>query len=93
MGGENPELIEHAFIPAWEIYCQWQARALNHLIAENQYDLVFSHLHNVDCGGHQLWHCAKNQPEWAHTDENNIRASSKNSIGRRTAIWDSFSII
>ncbi|BAE82739.1 alkaline phosphatase family protein [Desulfitobacterium hafniense] len=69
VGGENPELIEHAFIPAWEIYCQWQARALNHLIAENQYDLVFSHLHNVDCGGHQLWHCAKNQPEWAHTDE------------------------
>ena len=30
---------------------------------------IFSHLHNVDCAGHQFWHLAKTLEPWKHTDE------------------------
>ena len=69
IGGEEPELVGEIFEPSWDLYCQWQSRCLRYLIEKNQYDVVFSHLHNVDCAGHQLWHLAKTLPEWSYTDE------------------------
>jgi predicted AlkP superfamily phosphohydrolase/phosphomutase len=69
IGGEDAELVERVFVPSWEEYNLWQAKALNELINEEGYEVVFSHLHNVDCAGHQLWHLAKNLEPWKHTDE------------------------
>lgn len=40
---------------AQEGYVQWQADALNYLIKEHDYDVVFSHVHNVDAIGHVVW--------------------------------------
>lgn len=58
-GGTIPELVENVMLPCWENYTAWQARALNYLIKERQYEIVFSHLHNVDCMGHAFWEWAK----------------------------------
>ena len=56
IGGEESELVDKIFEPSWDVYDQWQADSLLYLIKENNYDVVFSHLHNVDCAGHQIWH-------------------------------------
>lgn len=69
IGGEDAELVREIFIPSWDIYSQWQADCLEYLIQNKHYDALFSHLHNVDCAGHQLWHLAKTLEPWANTDE------------------------
>lgn len=69
IGGEEDELVREVFTPSWDIYSQWQADAMNYLIDNNGYDVVFSHLHNIDCAGHQLWHLGKTLEPWKHTDE------------------------
>ncbi|MFV0527111.1 MAG: alkaline phosphatase family protein [Lachnospiraceae bacterium] len=74
IGGEDSELVEQVFLPSWEQYNTWQANALNSLIHTQGYEAVFTHLHNVDCAGHQLWHLAKTLPPWAHTDEKKYQA-------------------
>lgn len=47
-GGKNLEIVNRIVIPTWEEVCKWQAKALNYLIDENGYQVVFSHIHNVD---------------------------------------------
>lgn len=69
IGGEDAELVDKVFEPSWDLYNQWQADCLNYLIDHEAFDVVFSHLHNIDCAGHQLWHLAKTLDPWAHTDE------------------------
>ena len=69
IGGEDDELVREIFEPSWAIYDKWQADCLNYCIKEKKYDVVFSHLHNIDCAGHQLWHLAKTLEPWDYTDE------------------------
>lgn len=69
IGGEDAELVDQIFLPSWDIYCQWQADCIEYLIQHDHFDAVFSHLHNVDCAGHQLWHLAKTLYPWKSTDE------------------------
>lgn len=69
IGGEDEELAEEIFLPSWEIYNQWQADSLKYLIDREDYEIIFSHLHNVDCAGHQFWHLAKTLEPWKNTDE------------------------
>ncbi|NSB13978.1 alkaline phosphatase family protein [Clostridium beijerinckii] len=69
IGGEDDELVREIFEPSWAIYDKWQADCLNYCIREKKYDVVFSHLHNIDCAGHQLWHLAKTLEPWDYTDE------------------------
>ena len=69
IGGEDEELAEEIFLPSWEIYNKWQADSLKYLIDREDYEIIFSHLHNVDCAGHQFWHLAKTLKPWKHTDE------------------------
>lgn len=73
IGGEDEELAREIFLPSWEIYNKWQADSLKYLIDNGGYEAVFSHLHNVDCAGHQFWHLAKNLDPWSYTDENAYR--------------------
>ena len=61
-GGKNLEIVNRIMIPTWEVLCQWQAKALNFLIDENGYQMVFSHIHNVDAMGHMFWYYGKNRP-------------------------------
>ena len=53
--GEDPEIVRAFHMPGWEYYCKWQGDAINGLIRENNYDVVFSHLHNLDCVAHCFW--------------------------------------
>lgn len=69
IGGEDDELAREVFEPSWDLFNQWQADCLNMLIEKNGYEVIFSHLHNVDCAGHQLWHLAKTLEPWEHTEE------------------------
>lgn len=68
IGGEDEVLARDVFLPSWEIYNQWQADSLKYLIDNNGYQAVFSHLHNVDCAGHQFWHLAKTLEPWNYTN-------------------------
>lgn len=52
MIGNSAKCGHKIFAPLWEAYSEWQANAMNALIEENDYDVVFSHLHNVDIAGH-----------------------------------------
>lgn len=61
-GGKNLEVINRIVLPTWNNVCQWQAKALNYLINENGYQVVFSHIHNVDAMGHMFWFYGKNRP-------------------------------
>lgn len=67
--GYIPENAEKFLLPSWDYYSQWQADVLNYLMDNDKYQVIFSHLHNVDLVGHQFWHLAKNRDEWAHLDE------------------------
>lgn len=69
IGGEDDELVREIFEPSWAIYNKWQADCLNYCINTKEYEVVFSHLHNIDCAGHQLWHLAKTLQPWDYTDE------------------------
>ena len=61
-GGYDLEIVNRIMIPTWDEVCKWQAKALNYLIDENGYDVVFSHIHNVDAQGHAFWYYGKNRP-------------------------------
>ncbi len=62
-GIKNPVLVEKLIIRSWDHYTKWQAKALNHLIQEQEYQVVFSHCHNVDAQGHNFWYMAKARAE------------------------------
>ena len=65
--GSNPELVAKAVIPSWEVYCQWQAEALKYVMDEG-FEVIFSHLHNVDIMGHQMWHLARHRDDWGNDE-------------------------
>ena len=67
-GAVDPELVRAYHLPFWANYTSWQAKALNAVIAQNGYEIVFSHLHNIDCVGHNFWMWAKNRQR-SNTDE------------------------
>lgn len=53
--GKDAKYVESFSLNCWEHYCDWQARALLNLVHANNYEVVFSHLHNVDSMGHGFW--------------------------------------
>lgn len=61
-GGKQLNVVNNIILPTWEVLCQWQADALNYLIDTNGYQVVFSHIHNVDAMGHMFWYYGKNRP-------------------------------
>ena len=67
--GYIPENAEKFLLPSWDHYSQWQADCLNYLMDAGRYEVIFSHLHNVDLVGHQFWHLAKDREEWDHLEE------------------------
>lgn len=63
----NESLVKSVLLPCWDIYTQWQSDALHHLIETEKYDVVFSHLHNVDACGHLFWYLAKDRVKIGNT--------------------------
>lgn len=54
LGGGDRTLIMDCMHANWEAYCRWTARALNYLIEQDNYDVIFSQLHNIDLQGHMI---------------------------------------
>ena len=69
LSGSNPEHVEKILLKSLDNYCQWQADCLTYLINEQRYDMIFSHLHNVDNVGHLFWHYAKHFEEWNNDEK------------------------
>lgn len=69
IGGKNYDLIAKGLVPSWEYYCQWQADCLNYLIEAHNFDVVFSHIHNVDQCGHAFWYFAKEREKLGNDED------------------------
>ena len=54
LGGADYTLISKCMGANWEASCDWQARSLNYLLANGGYDVIFSHLHNIDLQSHMI---------------------------------------
>ena len=54
LGGADYTLISKCMGANWEASCDWQARSLNYLLADGGYDVIFSHLHNIDLQSHMI---------------------------------------
>ena len=67
--GSNERLVRDTMLPMYDYYVDWQADCLTYLMKNHRYDVIFSHLHNVDSMGHQFWHYAKQQEEWGNNPE------------------------
>lgn len=59
--GKVHENVEKLLLPSWDTYTQWQADCLTYLMDNDRYDVIFSHVHNVDALGHKFWHFCKIQ--------------------------------
>lgn len=68
VSGKNPEHAEQLLVKVWDHYCQWQADCLNYLMDTERYQVILSHLHNVDLVGHQFWHYAKHFDDWGNDE-------------------------
>ena len=55
MGGKNSYFSQYLMLPSWEIYNNWQAACLLYFAENDRFDVIFSHLHNVDGIGHNIW--------------------------------------
>ena len=69
MLGNTERACFNIFLPFWHAYTEWQADCLNYMIESKEYEVVFSHLHNVDIVGHSFWEFAKHRPEKGPYDE------------------------
>lgn len=74
-GGKQLDVINQIMLPTWDVLCQWQADALNYLIDTNGYQVVFSHIHNVDGMGHMFWYYGKNRPIMGKMEEEGYQAA------------------
>lgn len=64
----NQENAEKLQLASWDVYCEWQADCLTYLMDNKDYDVIFSHLHNVDMAGHQFYHLAKHREKWGNDE-------------------------
>ncbi len=54
LGGADKQLLEECMIGAWDAVLNWNANAINYLIEAEDYDVIFSQVHNVDAQGHMF---------------------------------------
>lgn len=54
MGNCDKQIMYDCMISTWDCACDWTADALNYLIEEEGYEMVFTQLHNIDALGHMF---------------------------------------
>ena len=69
LGGKNAYFSEYLMLPSWEIYNNWQAACLKYFAENDRFDVIFSHLHNVDSIGHNIWPHGHNN---VHTNPDDV---------------------
>ncbi len=55
LSNKDKDLIERITFEGWRKHGQWEADAINYLIAKEDYDVVFSHWHFIDTMGHTFF--------------------------------------
>lgn len=60
----NPSLFKEIVITSWDHYMEWAGNALHYMVTHDQYDVVFSHAHNLDGVAHQFYFFIKPQDYW-----------------------------
>ena len=74
LGGKVTYYSENLMLPSWERYNNWQASCLKYFIDNDKFDVIFTHLHNVDGIGHNIWpHADEN----VHTDSKDIEQNKE----------------
>jgi Uncharacterized conserved protein len=68
MGACERQSISDCMKRQWDYNCQWQAAALNYLIVSEEYDVVFSHNHNVDAQLHMFVKFLKERENYKLTE-------------------------
>ncbi len=61
LGAGDKQIIVDCMIASWEAMMNWQEKSIKHLIQQENYNVVFSHFHNVDGCGHMIVHYMKNR--------------------------------
>ena len=69
LGGANKQLLEECMIPGWDVVLDWNAKALNYLIEAEEYDVIFSQVHNIDAQGHMFLKFLKDRGNNRLTEE------------------------
>ncbi|MBQ2777553.1 MAG: alkaline phosphatase family protein [Peptococcaceae bacterium] len=54
LGGGDRLLLRDCMYENWEAYQRWTARALNYMIEQQDVDIIFSQMHNIDLQGHMI---------------------------------------
>lgn len=65
----NESLVKPALLPCWELYVKWQADAMQEAIKQENYQVVFSHIHEVDTCGHLFWYLSKHRSKRNNNEE------------------------
>ena len=52
---KSRDMFFNGALATWEVAARWQSAAIHHLLEEEQYDVVFSHFHNVDIQDHTFY--------------------------------------
>ena len=71
--GNDPVNVRHFHLPNWRYHRKWQGEAINALTEQNNYDVVFSYLHNIDALSHNFLMYCKNHPNFL-ADKNVFKA-------------------
>ncbi len=66
--GKSEAHLTSLGFPSWDYYCQWQADCLSYCMTQGKYEVIFSHLHNLDSIGHKVWHYAKHDDAWGNDE-------------------------
>ena len=53
--GKSKALFWDCALASWEVASQWQSQALHHLLAKENYEILFSHFHNIDIQDHTFY--------------------------------------
>lgn len=72
-GNSNAQLIEDVMLDCWETNVEWQGKALNYLIENEGFDVIFSHFHNIDIQEHMFIRYMSDKGHNTNPPEENCR--------------------
>ncbi len=72
IGNASIQISKECMLESWTAIGDWQAEALNYLIEKEDYEIIFSHYHNVDLEGHMTIRYLKNGGKGTPEDYKNL---------------------
>lgn len=69
LAAKNEDELTKVMLPLWDKYCKWQSDAIQYLIEAENYDVIFSHCHNVDAQMHSVGRHMKHRDFSKYSEE------------------------